>query len=74
MATAGIDQGGNQWEDSGAEGVKDLVRRFLVGDSPGDVLGGGGRSGLVVRVCGWLEGWRELGYALRGWGGLEGLG
>jgi len=57
MATAGINQGGNQWEDNGVEGVEDFMRRLLVGDSPGDVPVKGGRSISVGSAWGWLEGW-----------------
>jgi len=38
-------------------GVEDFVRRLLVGDSPGDVPGEGGRTVSVASVWGWLEGW-----------------
>jgi len=57
MATAGINQGGNQWEDNGVEGVEDFVRRHLVGDSPGDVSGEWERGVSVGSAWGWLEGW-----------------
>ena len=39
------------------EGVKDFVRRHLVGDSPGDVPGEWERSVSVGSAWGWLEGW-----------------